>query len=197
MLNTEFSPWPFFSVDEIDAVRKVLQSNKVNYWTGTECLKFEKEFANYCNTSYAVALSNGSVALELALRSLGVGPGDEVIVTPRTFVATVSSIILVGATPIFVDVERDSQNISIESIEPAITHKTTAIICVHLAGWACEMDSIMELADSYGIFVIEDCAQAHGAKYKGRPVGTIGDIGVFSLNVNKTIIPKITASQEM
>ena len=187
MLNTEFSPWPFFSVDEIDAVRKVLQSNKVNYWTGTECLKFEKEFANYCNTSYAVALSNGSVALELALRSLGVGPGDEVIVTPRTFVAVVSSIVLVGATPIFVDVERNSQNISIESIEPAITDKTSAIICVHLAGQACEMDAIMELADSYGIFVIEDCAQAHGAKYKERPVGSIGHVGTWSFCQDKIL----------
>ena len=185
MLNTEFSPWPSFSVDEIDAVRKVLLSNKVNYWTGTECLKFEKEFANYCNTSYAVALSNGSVALELALRSLGVGPGDEVIVTPRTFVATVSSIVLVGATPVFVDIERNSQNISIESIKPAITDKTSAIICVHLAGWACEMDSIMELADSYGIFVIEDCAQAHGARYKGHPVGSIGNVGTWSFCQDK------------
>jgi dTDP-4-amino-4,6-dideoxygalactose transaminase len=187
LLNTEFSPWPFFSVDEIDAVSKVLLSNKVNYWTGTECLKFEKEFANYCNTSYAVALSNGSVALELALRSLGVGRGDEVIVTPRTFVATISSIVLVGATPIFVDVERNSQNISIESIEPAITDKTSAIICVHLAGQACEMDSIMELADSYGIFVIEDCAQAHGAKYKERPVGSIGHVGTWSFCQDKIL----------
>jgi len=187
LLNSKFSPWPSFSFDEIDAVRKVLLSNKVNYWTGTECLKFEKEFANYCNTSYAVALSNGSVALELALRALGVGPGDEVIVTPRTFVATVSSIILVGATPVFVDVERNSQNISIESIEPAITDKTSAIICVHLAGWACEMDPIMELADSYGIFVIEDCAQAHGAKYKGRPVGSIGNVGTWSFCQDKIL----------
>ena len=187
MLNTEFSPWPSFSVDEIDAVRKVLLSNKVNYWTGTECLKFEKEFANYCNTSYAVALSNGSVALELALRSLGVGPGDEVIVTSRTFVATVSSIVLVGATPVFVDIERNSQNISIESIKLAITDKTSAIICVHLAGWACEMDSIMELADSYGIFVIEDCAQAHGARYKGHPVGSIGNVGTWSFCQDKIL----------
>ena len=187
LLNTEFSPWPSFSADEINAVKNVLLSNKVNYWTGTECLNFEKEFANYCDTSYAVALSNGSVALELALKSLGTGPGDEVIVTPRTFVASVSSIVLVGATPVFVDLEKDSQNISIESIKSAITSKTSAIICVHLAGWPCEMDSIMELADSYGIFVIEDCAQAHGAKYKERPVGSIGHVGTWSFCQDKIL----------
>ncbi len=187
LLNTEFSPWPSFSADEINAVKNVLLSNKVNYWTGTECLNFEKEFANYCDTSYAVALSNGSVALELALKSLGTGPGDEVIVTPRTFVASVSSIVLVGATPVFVDLEKDSQNISIESIKSAITSKTSAIICVHLAGWPCEMDSIMELADSYGISVIEDCAQAHGAKYKGRPVGSIGHVSTWSFCQDKIL----------
>ena len=187
MLNTKFSPWPFFASDEINAVKEVLLSNKVNYWTGSECVNFEKEFANYCNTLYAVALSNGSVALELALKSMGVGPGDEVIVTARTFVASVSSILLVGATPIFVDLDKDSQNISIESIKPAITDKTSAIICVHLAGWPCEMDSIMELADSNGIFVIEDCSQAHGANYKGRPVGSIGHVGTWSFCQDKIL----------
>lgn len=185
MLNTEFSPWPSFSIEEADAVSQVLLSNKVNYWTGTETRTFEKEFAEWVGTEYAVAVMNGTVALELALLALGVGPGDEVIVTCRSFLASASSIVNVGATPVFADVDRDSQNISIDTIVPHLSDKTKAIICVHLAGWPCDMDPIMELATQRGIYVIEDCAQAHGARYKGRSVGSIGHISAWSFCQDK------------
>jgi len=185
MLNTNFSPWPSFTEEEADAVRQVLLSNRVNYWTGTEAREFEKEFASWVGTEYAVALSNGTVALELALLALGIGAGDEVIVTCRTFLASASSIVTVGAIPVFADVELDSQNISAATIQSLISPKTKAIICVHLAGWPCEMDPIMELANQHGLFVIEDCAQAHGALYKGRPVGSIGHIAAWSFCQDK------------
>ncbi len=185
MLNTSFSPWPSFTPEEIQSVTDVLVSNQVNYWTGNECRKFEKNFAALCGTDYAVAMANGTVALDVALKALGVGAGDEVIVTSRTFLASVSSIVAAGAVPVFVDVDRESQNITAETIAPAITDKTRAIICVHLAGWPCEMDSIMALAESHGLYVIEDCAQAHGARYKGRSVGSIGHIGAWSFCQDK------------
>lgn len=180
-----FSPWPSFSVEEAEAVSNVLLSNKVNYWTGDEGRQFEKEFATFADCQYAVALSNGTVALDIALKALNIGSGDEVIVTSRTFLASVSSIVNAGATPVFADIDRDSQNITAETIEVVLTEKTRAIICVHLAGWPCEMDEIIDLAESRGIFVIEDCAQAHGAKYKGRSVGSIGHIGCWSFCQDK------------
>ena len=185
MLSTPFSPWPSFTEQEIDAVSSVLRSNKVNYWTGQEGRSFEKEFARFCNSKYAVALANGTLALDLALKVLNIKVGDEVIVTSRTFIASISSIINAGATPIFADVELDSQNISARTITEVISTKTKAILCVHLAGWPCEMDEIMALADKYNLFVIEDCAQAHGTKYKGRPVGSIGHIGAWSFCQDK------------
>ncbi|WP_434672497.1 DegT/DnrJ/EryC1/StrS family aminotransferase [Pseudomonas sp. R1-15] len=185
MLNTPFSPWPSYTQEEADAVRDVMLSNKVNYWTGQECREFEKEFAAWAGTDYAVALANGTVALDLALRALRIGPGDEVIVTPRTFLASVSSVINAGAIPVFADVDRDSQNITAETIQRVLTPRTRGIICVHLAGWPCDMDPIMALANSHGIKVIEDCAQAHGAKYRGRPVGSIGHIGAWSFCQDK------------
>ncbi|HUH59510.1 MAG TPA: DegT/DnrJ/EryC1/StrS aminotransferase family protein [Candidimonas sp.] len=185
MLNTNFSPWPSFTDDEANAARNVILSNKVNYWTGQEGREFEKEFAAWCEVKYAVALMNGTVALDLALKALNVGSGDEVIVTSRTFLASASSIVTAGAEPVFVDVDRDSQNITSTTIAGAITPKTKAIIAVHLAGWPCEMDSIMALADQHGLVVIEDCAQAHGARYKGRPVGSIGDIAAWSFCQDK------------
>jgi len=166
MSNTKFSSWPAFTDIEADAVRNVLLSNKVNYWTGEECRKFEKEFSDWSNATYSVALANGTVALDIAFVSLDVGDGDEVIVTSRTFIASVSSIVNSGAIPIFADVDLDSQNITVESIRSVITSKTKAIVCVHLAGWPCEMDEIMDLANEFDLYVIEDCAQAHGAKYK-------------------------------
>lgn len=185
MLSTKFSPWPSFTPEEADAVSRVLLSNKVNYWTGIECREFEKEFATFCESSYAVALSNGTVALDVALNALEVGFGHEVIVTSRTFLASVSSIVTAGASPVFADVDHDSQNISIDAITSLITPATKAIMCVHLAGWPCEMDEIMKLAKDHGLYVIEDCAQAHGAKYRGQSVGSIGDIGVWSFCQDK------------
>ncbi|OCH97557.1 aminotransferase [Legionella jamestowniensis] len=185
MLNTAFSPWPNYSEEEADAVRRLLLSNKVNYWTGNECLEFEKEFAEWVGVKHAIALANGTVALDVALRSLNIGHGDEVIVTPRTFIASASSIAITGAKPVFADVDEDSQNITAETIAKVLTPKTKAIICVHLAGWPCDMDPIMSLAEKYNFFVIEDCAQAHGAKYKGRSVGSIGHIGAWSFCQDK------------
>jgi dTDP-4-amino-4,6-dideoxygalactose transaminase len=185
MLNTPFSPWPSFSTEEADAVRACLLSNKVNYWTGQECREFEREFAAWCDTRYAVALSNGTLALDLALKVAGIGPGDEVIVTPRTFLASASTVITAGATPVFAEIDVDSGNITADTIAKVITPKTKAIIAVHLAGWPCDMDPIMALAEKHGLIVVEDCAQAHGAKYKGRPVGGIGHFGAWSFCQDK------------
>ena len=185
MLNTAFSPWPSFTQQEADAVSRVLLSNKVNYWTGQECRQFEQEFAAWTGTAHAIALANGTVALDLALQALGIGAGDDVIVTSRTFLASVSSIVNAGARPIFADVELDSQNISAATIAAVLTPQTKAIICVHLAGWMCDMDPIMQLASEKGLFVIEDCAQAHGARDKGRAAGSIGHIGAWSFCQDK------------
>lgn len=185
MLNTPFAPWPSFSDEESEAVRSVLASNRVNYWTGEEGRKFEEEFTAWCGAKHAVALTNGTVALELALKALGIGPGDEVIVTPRTFIASISCVVAAGAMPVFADVDRDSGNVTADTIAEVITPRTKAVICVHLAGWPCEMDPIMHLAAPHGFKVVEDCAQAHGARYKGRSVGTIGDIGAWSFCQDK------------
>nr|WP_246884391.1 DegT/DnrJ/EryC1/StrS aminotransferase family protein [Pseudomonas chlororaphis] len=185
VLNTPFSPWPSFSDEEANAVRDVILSNKVNYWTGTQGREFEKEFAAWTDTQYAIALANGTVALDLALKALGIGAGDEVIVTSRTFLASVSSIVNAGATPVFADVDRDSQNFTAQSIRAVMTPRTRAVICVHLAGWPCDMDPIMALAQEFDLKVIEDCAQAHGALYKGRPVGSIGHVGAWSFCQDK------------
>jgi dTDP-4-amino-4,6-dideoxygalactose transaminase len=185
MLNTKFSTWPSFSTEEANAVRDVLMSNKVNYWTGIECREFEKEFSVWAGTRHAVALSNGTVALDLALKALGVGLGDEVIVTPRTFIASVSCVVNAGAVPVFADVDADSGNITAQSISAVLTPKTKAVICVHLAGWPCDMDPIMALASHSGLKVIEDCAQAHGARYRGRSVGSIGHVGAWSFCQDK------------
>ena len=185
MLNTNLEPWPSFTQEEVDAVSKVILSNKVNYWTGQECREFEREFAEFTQTRYAVALSNGTVALDVALKALEIGNGDDVIVTSRTFLASASSIVTAGANPIFADVELDSQNISRNTIEAVLTPNTKAIICVHLAGLMCDMDPIMDLAQEKGLYVIEDCAQAHGAMYKGRSAGSIGHIGAWSFCQDK------------
>lgn len=185
MLNEPFSPWPSFSQEEADAVRDVVLSNKVNYWTGQECREFEKEFAAWCGARHAIALANGTLALDVALKALGIGPGDEVVVTPRTFIASISCVVNAGATPVFADVEPESGNISARTIAHVLTSKTKAIIAVHLAGWPCDMDPIMALANLHGLKVIEDCAQAHGALYKGRSVGTIGHVGAWSFCQDK------------
>ena len=185
MLNTPFSPWPSFTAEEADAVHRVILSNRVNYWTGEECRNFEIEFSEWVGTSHAVALSNGTLALDVALNALGIGPGDEVIVTPRTFIASVSCVVTAGATPVFADVDSESGNLSAQTIAAVISSKTKAVICVHLAGWPCDMDPIMALADKHGFKVIEDCAQAHGAIYKGRNVGSIGHVGAWSFCQDK------------
>lgn len=185
MLNTRFSPWPSFTDEEAASVYRMLLSNKVNYWTGTECRAFEKEFAAWAGTEYAVALANGTLALDLALKAFGIGPGDEVVVTPRTFFASAACIVNAGAVPVFADVDRDSQNITADTIGVVLTPRTRAIICVHLAGMPCDMDPIMALARQHGLHVIEDCAQAHGARYKGRMVGSIGHIGAWSFCQDK------------
>lgn len=185
MLNVSFSSWPCFTVEEADSVHAALLSNKVNYWTGTECREFEKEFSDWVGTKYSIALSNGTLALDVALKALGVGAGDEVVVTPRSFIASISCVVNAGAIPVFADIDRNSGNISAETIARVVTSKTKAIIPVHLGGYPCDMDPIMELAKQHGLRVIEDCAQSHGARYKGKSVGSIGDIGAWSFCQDK------------
>lgn len=184
-MNKQFSPWPSFTEEEADIVQKILLSNKVNYWTGTVCREFENEFATWSNSKYAVAMANGTVALDAAINALGIGNGDEVIVTSRSYVASITSIVNSNAKPVFADVDLETQNITFKSISQVITNKTKAILCVHLAGWACYMDEIMKFANQHNLFVIEDCSQAHGAKYKGKPVGSIGHIGCWSFCQDK------------
>ena len=185
MINNTFSTWPNFTKEESEAVQAILFSNRVNYWTGNEVRLFETEFAQWSESRFAVALMNGTVALEVALRTLGVGPEDEVIVTPRSFIASVSSVVAVGANPVFADVNLNSGNICLETIAPLITSRTKAILCVHLAGWPCEMEEILDLAQRHKLTVIEDCAQAHGAQYRGKSVGSWGAVGAWSFCQDK------------
>ncbi|HXX92763.1 MAG TPA: DegT/DnrJ/EryC1/StrS aminotransferase family protein [Planctomycetota bacterium] len=180
-------PWPDFDAEMVEAAVRVLRSGKVNYWMGEEGRSFEREFAEYLGVPHAVALANGSLALEAALHALDIGPGDEVVVTPRTFVASASCAVLCGATPVFADVDRDSQNVTAETIRTVLTSRTRAIIAVHLAGRACEMDPILELARERKLRVIEDVAQACGGTYRGRPLGTLGDVGCFSFCQDKIL----------
>ncbi len=182
-----FSPWPVFSEAEQRAVTEVLRSGKVNYWTGIEGRHFESEFARQLGIRHAIALANGTLALELALRALQIGAGDEVIVTPRSFIASVSCVVAIGATPVFADVDRDSQNITAETVERVYSNRTRAVIPVHLAGMPCDLDSLLDLASSKRIALIEDCAQALGAQYKGRSVGTFGVISAWSFCQDKIV----------
>lgn len=179
--------WPRFSEEEIAKAEAILRSGKVNYWTGTECRQFEAEFAAYHGVQHGIALANGTLALELAVRTLGIGPGDEVIVTPRSYFASASCIAINGATPVFADVDPDSQNVTAASMRSQVTSRTRALLVVHLAGWPCDMPSILELAREHGLRVIEDCAQALGARYDDQPVGSFGDIGAFSFCQDKII----------
>jgi dTDP-4-amino-4,6-dideoxygalactose transaminase len=185
MRSEAFAPWPWFDEEVIEAAMQPLRSGKVNYWTGDEGRQFEAEYAASIGCKHAIALANGTVALELALYALGIGPGDEVIVACRTFIASASCVVMRGATPVMADVDRDSQNITADTVRAAITPRTKAIIAVHLAGWPCDMDSILSVAREHGLRVIEDCAQAHGAIYKGRAVGSMGDINAFSFCQDK------------
>lgn len=177
--------WPTFSEDEIEAVGRVLRSGNVNYWTGEECRAFEREFTAFASADHAVALSNGTVALEAALHALHVGRGDEVIVPSRTFIASASCVVMRGAKPVVADVDPVSQNVTVNTLKAAITQKTKAVIVVHLAGWPCDMDPILEFARENRLHVIEDCAQAQGAVYRGRPVGCLGDVAIFSFCQDK------------
>ncbi|MFT3735708.1 MAG: DegT/DnrJ/EryC1/StrS aminotransferase family protein [Rhodocyclaceae bacterium] len=179
------APWPHFDAEQVDAVAAVLRSGRVNYWTGEEGRLFEREYADYLGRKFCVAVANGTLALELALEAFGVGAGDEVVVPARTYVASASCAVMRGAVPVIADVDRDSQLITAESIAAVLTPRTRAVVVVHLAGWPCEMDAIMALAAERNLVVIEDCAQAHGAFYKGRPVGSIGHAGAFSFCQDK------------
>jgi dTDP-4-amino-4,6-dideoxygalactose transaminase len=182
-----FAPWPDFAEDEVEAVTQVLRSGRVNYWTGEQSQEFEREFAQFIDVKYAVALANGTAALELALHALGIGPGDEVVVPSKTFIASASCVVRLGATPVVADIDPDSQNITAASIAKVLTARTKAVIAVHLAGWPCEMDEILTLAKERGLRVVEDCAQCVGARYKGRRTGSMGDIGAFSFCQDKII----------
>ena len=181
------SSWPKFEQDEVNKAVEILKSGKVNYWTGEEGKIFEREFAEKIGTKYAVALANGSLALSSAYLSVGLGVGDEIITSPRTFIATASSAILLGAKPIFADVDPDSGVITADTIIPLITNNTKAISVVHLGGWPAEMDSICKLAHNYGLKVIEDCAQAHGASLNGKSVGSFGDVSAWSFCQEKIL----------
>ncbi len=180
-------PWPHFADDEIAAATAVLRSGKVNYWTGEECRAFEREYAQATQRRHAVALANGTLALELALMAFGIGEGDEVITASRTYVASASCAVMRGAVPLVADVDPDSQCVTAETLRAALTPRTRAIVAVHLAGWPCPMDQIMALAAERGLVVIEDCAQAHGATWRGKPVGAFGHAAAFSFCQDKII----------
>ena len=178
-------PWPQYEQDEIDAIQRVLASGRGNYWAGEEGKLFEQEFATWCGAKHGLCVFNGTVAIELALRGCGIGHGDEVIVTPRSFLASAAAAVAVGATPVFADVDFDSGNITPKTIKEVITSRTRAIVPVHLGGWPADMPAIMDLANEHGIMVIEDCAQAHGASINGQLVGSFGHVAAFSFCQDK------------
>jgi len=186
-MKKSLSKWPNYSLQERKAVSKVLSSNIVNYLNGNQGRLFEKEFSKFSNSKFSIAVANGSVALDLVLKALNIGSGDEVIVTSRSYMSSASCVVNAGAKPIFSDVDLISGNLSPETISTKITKKTKAIICVHLAGWPCEMNSILKIAKKFKLFVIEDCAQAHGAKINKRSVGSFGDFGTWSFCQDKII----------
>ncbi|QRM56439.1 DegT/DnrJ/EryC1/StrS aminotransferase family protein [Sinorhizobium sp. BG8] len=179
--------WPIYDEEQIEDVVAVLRSGEVNAWTGPHVKRFEEAYAQLLGRGHAIALANGTVALDLALYALDLQPGDEVIVTPRSFVASASCVPFCGGVPIFAEIDPNSQNITAETIADKITAKTRGIIVVHLAGWPCDMPEIMALAREKGLWVIEDCAQAHGARIDGRPVGSFGDIAAFSFCQDKIL----------
>ena len=179
--------WPSYTQEEIKKVSEVIKSGKVNYWTGNEVKNFEKEFSNYFGNKYSIAVCNATLALEASLLALNIGKGDEVITTPRSYNASASCILRVGAKPVFADIEIDTQNISVKDIKKKISNKTKAIICVHLGGTPCDISEIKKIAKKKGIKLIEDCSQAHGAKYKNKYVGSFSDIAVWSFCNDKII----------
>src|SRR6516225_3245903 len=179
--------WPAYAADEIAAVIATLCSGKVNQWTGNKVRAFERAFADLHEMPFAVALATGSLALEAVLRGCGVGPGDEVIVTPRSFIASASCVDLVGAKPVFADIDLDSEAITPATVRPLIGPRTKAIIVVHLNGRPADMPGFMELARRHGILIFEDCAQAHGALINGKLVGSFGHASAFSFCQDKII----------
>jgi hypothetical protein len=181
------APWPSPSEAQIAAVERVLRSGQINYWTGDEGRSLEREYAAQLGVSHVVATANGTLALELALRAFGIGPGDEVIVPARSFIASASCVVAVGATPVIADIDPDSSNLTAETVAAVVTQRTAAVIAVHLGGWPVDMEPIMALAAEHGFKVVEDCAQAHGATYRGRPVGSLGDAAAFSFCQDKII----------
>jgi dTDP-4-amino-4,6-dideoxygalactose transaminase len=182
------SRWPLYEEDEIAAVANVLRSGRVNsLHHGEHCKAFEAAFAHLCCMPFAISLANGTVALELALRALGVGPGDEVIVPARSFFASASCIVAVGATPIFADIDPISQGLEQQSVRQMLSSRTRAVLCVHLGGWPCDVQQLKSICDEKGLFLIEDCAQAHGATINGQPVGSFGDASAFSFCTDKII----------
>ncbi|MGB5778532.1 MAG: polysaccharide biosynthesis protein [Allopontixanthobacter sediminis] len=182
------SSWPSYEADEIEAVTRVLASGKVNGLVhGHETGAFALEFAEFCGASQGICMSNGTVTLEIGLRALGIGLGDEVIIPARSFFATASCVLAVGATPVFADIEETSQNIDPASVERLIGPRTRAVICVHLAGWPCDVFALRNICDKHGLSLVEDCAQAHGAQIAARPVGSFGDIASFSFCTDKII----------
>jgi hypothetical protein len=180
-----FASWPSFDDDDLAAAARVLASGKVNYWTGDEGRRFEAEFAAFAGCEHGVALANGTVALEAALEACGIGRGHDVVVPPRTFMATASAVVRVGARPVFADVDPESQNLTAATVAAVLTPRTRAVIAVHLAGWPCDMDPLMDLARARNLVVIEDCAQAHGGRYRGRPVGSLGHVAAWSFCQDK------------
>ncbi len=186
-MKAAFATWPNYEEDEIHAVTRILATGKVNYWTGEEGKLFEKEFAHYIGVNHCVALMNGTVALEAALFAIGIGAGDEVIVPARTFVATASAVIKVGAKPIIADVDMISQNITVNTIKKVLTANTKAIIVVHLAGWPCDMHSLNIFAQENHLKIIEDCAQATGATLNNKKIGSFGEVAAFSFCQDKIL----------
>ena len=179
--------WPHFTRNEIDNVVRILKSGKVNYLNGKEGLKFEKNFSKFTGSKYSIAISNGTNALELVLKAINLKPKDHVIVTSKSFIASASCVVSVGAVPVFADIDINSQNISIDFIKKIINKKTKAIICVHLGGWPCDMKNLVKICKKNKIKLIEDCSQAHGAKIKNKSVGTFGDFGTWSFCNDKII----------
>jgi len=178
--------WPNFSEEAIQSVVETLRSGKVNYWTGRKGMEFEKRFAAWQGSKYAISVATGTAALHVALTALGIGPGDEVIVPSYTFIATSFSVVQAGAIPRFADVNLEDHCISVESAERLVTERTRAIMPVHLYGNVCDMDKIQAFAKKYNLFVIEDNAEAYGGAYKGKKTGTLGDIAGCSFCQNKT-----------
>ncbi|NLE54435.1 MAG: DegT/DnrJ/EryC1/StrS family aminotransferase, partial [Lentisphaerae bacterium] len=185
-VTNKLTGWPKFSEEAIAAVEAVMRSGKVNYWTGPKGMEFEKKFAAWQGSKYAISVNSGTSALHVAMAALGIGPGDEVIVPSYTFIATGFSVVQAGAIPRFADVNLDDHCISIASAEKLVTARTKAIIPVHLYGNVCDMDPLFAFAKKYNLFIIEDNAEAIGGEYKGRKTGTLGHINACSFCQNKT-----------